>query len=87
VDTSGSSESGGTTGGGACGWDAVEMFYGCGGDGEDPKGVFPIDCAEEPVQGAPCDGLKGPIAGVGCCTADGMNAFCLDDGTVDIVQC
>jgi hypothetical protein len=88
LDTSGSSESGGTTGGGACGWVASEMFYDCGGDGEDPKGVAPIDCAETPVEGAPCDPIKGPITGVpGCCADASTAAFCLEDGTVSLMPC
>jgi hypothetical protein len=74
VDTT---EGSGTTGavGGACGWVEAQNIYACGGMGEDPDGIIPIDCAEPPVEGAPCDGDRGPIADPGCCS-EGVNAYC-----------
>jgi hypothetical protein len=67
---------------GDCGWDKAMEFYVCGGDGEDPKGNFPLECTEEPVAGAECD-ENSAINGIGCCFAGG-NAFCGKDGTVQI---
>jgi hypothetical protein len=61
--------------GGACGWVEADNIYACGGMGEDPDGIIPIDCAEPPVEGAPCEGGEGPILDPGCCS-DGVNAYC-----------
>lgn len=60
---------------GSCGWVAETKIYACGGVGEDPEGLIPIECAEPPVEGAACDGDQGPIADPGCCL-DGVNAYC-----------
>lgn len=68
-----SSETGPTPG--ACGWVDEQNIYACGGMGEDPDGLIPIDCPEPPVTDAPCDGDQGPIADPGCCY-EGTNAYC-----------
>lgn len=60
---------------GACGWVAEQKIYACGGVGEDPDGLIPIECPEPPVAGAPCDGGQGPIADPGCCS-EGVEAYC-----------
>ncbi len=70
--------------GGACGWVEADHVYSCGGVGEDPDGILPIDCVEPPVEGAPCDGGQGPIADPGCC-ADGVNAYCYLNKLVVVV--
>jgi hypothetical protein len=87
VSTSGVDSSGTETGTetgviGDCGWDEANMFYACGGVGEDPEGNFPLECGEEPVAGAECD-ENSVINGIGCCFAGG-NAFCGKDGTIQI---
>jgi hypothetical protein len=80
VDSSGSA-TGGATG---CGWGElpgqvnVEMGYTCGGDGEDPKMIFPLACPAgvELVAGGDCGGKTG-VQGVGCC--DGTSVwFCAE---------
>jgi len=39
-----------------CGWKAEAGFYDCGGDGEDPSGLNPIDCPAGPVDcDPPCE--------------------------------
>lgn len=70
--------------GGACGWVEADHVYSCGGVGEDPDGIIPIDCVEPPVEGAPCDGGQGPIADPGCCS-DGVNAYCYLNKLVVVV--
>jgi hypothetical protein len=79
-----SSGTGGATG---CGWgdlpgqDNVDEGYTCGGAGEDPKEVFPIECpaAVELVAGGDCGGDMG-VTGVGCC--DGTTVwYCADNGS------
>ncbi len=70
--------------GGACGWVEADHVYSCGGVGEDPDGILPIDCVEPPVEGAPCDGGQGPIADPGCCS-DGVNAYCYLNKLVVVV--
>lgn len=70
VDSSGSA----TGGASSCGWGElpgqmnVEMGYTCGGDGEDPKMIFPLACPAgvELVAGGDCGGKTG-VQGVGCC--------------------
>jgi hypothetical protein len=80
VDSSGSA-TGGVTG---CGWGElpgqvnVEMGYTCGGEGEDPKMIFPLACPAgvELVAGGDCGGKTG-VQGVGCC--DGTSVwFCAE---------
>jgi hypothetical protein len=70
VDSSGSA-TGGATG---CGWGElpgqvnVEMGYTCGGEGEDPKMIFPLACPAGVTlsAGGDCGGKTG-VQGVGCC--------------------
>jgi len=87
--SSGAADSSGSGTGGAtgCGWgvlpgqDNVDEGYTCGGEGEDPKEVFPIACpaAVRLVDGGDCGGDMG-VTGVGCC--DGTtNWFCADNGS------
>jgi hypothetical protein len=55
--------------------------YTCGGEGEDPKMIFPIACPAgvRLVDGGDCGGEQG-VTGVGCC--DGTtNWYCADDGS------
>lgn len=70
---------------GACGWIEADNIYACGGVGEDPDGIIPIDCPEPPVTDAPCDGGQGPIADPGCCY-EGLNAYCYL-GKLVVEQC
>jgi hypothetical protein len=72
-----------TAAGGVCGWGPtgdpmVPDGYVCGGDGEDPDGMFPMLCPEviELQVGGACSGIEGP----GCCDAQGNAWFCGDDG-------
>ena len=82
TDTGGSgSETAGPTG--ACGWGKtgqkeVAMGYICGGEGEDPEGMYMIDCPAktELVEGGMC----GMIRGQGCCDENGDVWFCAQDG-------
>jgi hypothetical protein len=62
----------------SCGWFEDPTFpgYYCGGSGEDPEGITPIDCPPGLVDGAAC----GEVTGVGCCDANGDNWYCGDDG-------
>lgn len=73
-----------TAGMGVCGWgptgeEAVPEGYVCGGDGEDPSGMFPLVCpdAVELQVGAGCGGIEGQ----GCCDAQGNAWFCGNDGS------
>lgn len=88
-DTAGEDTGSASTGGGAgaCGWgqtgqDVVPEGYLCGGEGEDPEGVHPIECPAELTlqEGAPCtDEASGAeITGVGCCGSDGNAWFCAE---------
>ncbi|MFZ6181648.1 hypothetical protein ACOXH8_23130 [Nannocystis pusilla] len=77
-----------TTGGdyGNCGWDAANMWYGCGGAGPDPDGVNPIDCSPDVAEGEPCN-RDMPVGGIGCCMPNGDNYYCADEGgTTTIVK-
>jgi hypothetical protein len=72
-----------TAGMGVCGWgptgdEAVPEGYVCGGDGEDPSGMFPLLCPDtiDLQVGAACSGIEGP----GCCDAQGHAWFCGNDG-------
>ncbi len=72
-----------TAGAGACGWgptgdEAGPEGYVCGGDGEDPSGMFPLLCPEaiDLQVGAACSGIEG----TGCCDAQGNAWFCGNDG-------
>ncbi len=68
--------------GGACGWGQtgdvrVPEGYVCGGDGEDPDGMFAQACPDQALEvGAAC----GDISGVGCCDGDGNVWFCGSSG-------
>ncbi len=73
--TAAGTTTGGDTGPAACGWVADQKIYACGGMGEDPSGIIPIECLEPPVTDAPCDGDQGPIADPGCCSGN-VNAYC-----------
>jgi hypothetical protein len=73
-----------TAGAGVCGWgptgdEAVPEGYVCGGDGEDPRGMFPMLCPEaiDLQVGADCSSIEG----TGCCDAQGNAWFCGDDGS------
>jgi hypothetical protein len=84
ADSSGSGSGDETAGPtGACGWGEtgqkrVPMGYICDGDGEDPEGMYMLDCPEktELVEGGEC----GMIRGQGCCDTNGDVWFCAADG-------
>lgn len=65
-------------GAGACGWQADQSAYVCGGeDGEDPS--TPIACpAPDPTS---FEGCEGAPLGTTCCDADGNARLCTDVGT------
>jgi hypothetical protein len=81
------SSSSGTGGASGCGWgplpgqNNVDEGYTCGGDGDDPKGVFPIACPEGVmlVDSGDCGGDMG-VTGVGCCDGN-TNWYCADNGS------
>lgn len=68
---------------GRCGWvgDQEPPGYFCGGSGEDPGGVYPIQCPDGLVEFDVC----GQLTGEGCCDANGNNWYCGDDGTSQYV--
>jgi hypothetical protein len=78
-----SSDGSTTAGGGGCGWGElpgqtnVDQGYTCGGQGEDPDGIHPLECPADLVAGDPC----GTVMGVGCCDAEGNVWYCADDGS------
>jgi hypothetical protein len=79
-----------TTGGGfgQCGWDGRNNYYACGGEGEDPEGIDPIQCPDPlPNAGDPCDEETSLISGIGCCLPDGTNYYCSQQGIIVIEEC
>ncbi|MDC0717431.1 hypothetical protein [Nannocystis bainbridge] len=77
-----------TTGGayGNCGWDASFEYYGCGGAGEDPGGVNPIDCPPDAAEGDPCS-PDTAVNGIGCCMPNGDNYYCSAENVVVVESC
>ncbi|KIG14158.1 hypothetical protein DB30_07084 [Enhygromyxa salina] len=70
----------------SCGWLEAEMYYGCGGVGEDPGGA-PMGCPDGLVAGEDCESVEPALDDLGCCDANGNNWYCGDDGmTVAIVE-
>ena len=77
-DSTGADDTAGTAGPSGCGWGStndprVPEGYICGGEGDDPDGMFDLDCPDQTLEvGAEC----GDVTGVGCCDADGNVWFC-----------
>ncbi|PCC72241.1 hypothetical protein SAMN02745121_01441 [Nannocystis exedens] len=83
-DTTESETSGGAHGN--CGWDPANLYYGCGGAGSDPDGVYPIDCPPNVAVGDPCT-VDGEVNGIGCCMPNGDNYYCGNDNMVYMDAC
>lgn len=66
-----------------CGWDGGNGYYACGSQGEDPRGINPIECPGGLVEGDPCDTVRG----IGCCDQNGDNWYCTEDQTLFLDDC
>jgi hypothetical protein len=80
--STGADETANGTAGAGCGWgmlgpdDDVEFGYLCGGEGEDPAMMFPLDCPADLTEGGDC--TEAMITAEGCCDAAGNAWFCQD---------
>jgi hypothetical protein len=70
-----------------CGWGVVQPGiegYICGGEGEDPQGVYPLACPPAVLEGDPC----GDVTDFGCCDPLGDLYFCdATSGTLVLETC
>ncbi len=73
----------------SCGWAGEEGAYGCGGEGADPAGNYPLECPSAPVDEVVEDvGVPEECQGVGfagCCISSSV--FWCDAGGLHSVNC
>lgn len=74
---------------GNCGWDDLGEYYGCldVAGAPDPNGTYPIDCPLNlPQVGDACN-RNSEVNGIGCCTANGDNYYCDNNGMIAVDNC